>query len=132
VKESRAVLIGVVGSFLFFLVAVWLQHVDSAQRRWQDLKVAEEQLDSWQQKLTAAMDDDRKSALRDEHRAWLEQRDAECHLRPPERTGDFWMEAIAWHGDKAACLIRSTNQRVGELRTRLKTAMALDIGSSTG
>jgi uncharacterized protein YecT (DUF1311 family) len=84
--------IGVVGSFLFFLVAVWLQHVDSAQRRWQNLKVAEEQLDSWQQKLTAVMDDDRKSALRGEHRAWLEQRDAECHLRPPERTGDFWME----------------------------------------
>jgi uncharacterized protein YecT (DUF1311 family) len=132
VKESRVVLIGVVGSFRFFLVAVWLQHVDSVQRRWRDLKVAEEQLDSWQQKLTAAVDDDRKSALRDEHRAWLERRNAECHLRPPERTGDFWMEAIAWHGNKAACLIRSTNQRVGELRTRLKTAMALHIGSSTG
>jgi hypothetical protein len=49
----------VVGSFLFFLVTVWIRHVDSVNGVGGTSKSRKNKLDSGQQKLTAAMADDR-------------------------------------------------------------------------
>jgi uncharacterized protein YecT (DUF1311 family) len=81
----------------------------------QDLRDSDKRINAVYKSLMDSLDDGGKTALRDEQRRWLKQRDKACALDNKESDREKWLAGILKDHDKTLCVVRHTFGRVSQL-----------------
>jgi uncharacterized protein YecT (DUF1311 family) len=90
----------------------------------QDLRDSDQRINAIYKSLMASRDEAGKTALRDEQRAWLKQRDKACSLDNKEADREKWLQAILADQQKTSCVVRYTFVRVAQLDFMLQQSGA--------
>lgn len=85
----------------------------------QDLRDSDARINASYKLLMASRDEAGKTALRNEQRAWLKQRDTMCSLDNKISDREKWLQAIMASDAKTLCVTRYTFARVTALNSQL-------------
>ena len=80
------------------------------------LSAADAELNQAYKAAIEKKDEAGRKALRDEQRAWIKRRDAECKLDFKAPDHEQWMQSMLRDTEKADCTVKLTQERVAELK----------------